>query len=308
MSCASIKAGRPASGRRAFSLVELLVAMAVATAFMAGVYTAYLQISRAQSSAEARLDALRNGRAALTTMGDELKGINTLGTDSLLQALDATLAFGDGRDEDSDGKVDEEVVDGLDDDGDITDPLVTDRHALLDFHYERPSFVGRIDLDDANVDVDARFGDDRITFNIYTNPPQPQSVVKTVSYQIGDFDGQSHVLLRSVVIEDASGNLLMSGPVPLAFGVLGLDLLYWNPNAPVDQQGWVTAWDSGFSSTFEPPQLPLPASIYLRLTLYADRRPIESYQPGAPVDTLILQTIVNIEETIGDARFPRRGP
>lgn len=89
---------------------------------------------------------------------------------------------------------------------------------------------------------------------------------------------------------------------PIAFGVLGFDLLFWDSNALPGEQAWLEEWDS----TDELPNT-MPASVYIRLTLYADARPIESYEPGQPVDTITLESIVNIDSVINSASYLRPG-
>ena len=55
---------------------------------------------------------LRNGRAALATMTDEIKAANRLGSDFLFSGIHMVLSYGDGFDNNGDGQIDEEVVNG----------------------------------------------------------------------------------------------------------------------------------------------------------------------------------------------------
>src|SRR5688572_8031657 len=103
---------------RAFTFVEVLVAVTVASAFLLGVYATFIQVLKTQAVANARETANRNGRAALTSMSDEIKQINKLGSAVLFIGINDTLAYGDKLDNDADGRTDEETFDGLDDDGD----------------------------------------------------------------------------------------------------------------------------------------------------------------------------------------------
>lgn len=296
MSCALIKT-------RSFTMIEMLVAVLIASAFLGGVYSSYIQIHKAHDRAEARIEAMRNGRTALMTLSEELKSINRLGADFLIVGLDAALAFGDGRDNDGDDLFDEEKVDGLDNDGDapVDD---TGRHAIIGNLRERPLFEGRTDMGDLGVDEDVNYGRDRIIFRIFPRTTTENLLLKTVTLAVTEFDGQSDVLVRQTVIE-REGQEPLVGLAPLAFDVKGFDLLYWDPNATPEFQGWVETWDSSEVANFDPPRLPLPASIYARLTLRADPLPGELTPDGAPLQTVILETIVNIEETINDARYPR---
>lgn len=303
-------AGRRRAG---FTIMEILVSMAIALTFLSALYTSFIQLLRASDSTRARVEAMRNGRAALLTLSDEFKAISRSGGDYLLIGENADQTFGDGKDDDADNSVDEETLDGFDEDADYN-PLTDDRHALLatillTSYYERQSYVLVDDLGDVHVDEDVVFGDDALSFQLFPPAIDASLTSATISYGLGTLDGQDHVLLRTAKVEDPGGTTTTISP--LAFGVVGLDFLYWDPNrvpgAPLRslRPDWVTDWDSRDVLTFLPPQLPLPASIYARLTLYADRRPLASHQPGEPVDTLKVETIINLEDIIGDATYPR---
>ena len=289
-------------------MVELLVALAIASAFLSGVYMTFIQIIRAHDTAEARREAIRNARVALDQVADDFKQLDAV--ISQLVGVDIVLPFGDGLDNDGDGMIDEEVVDGLNNDftPDSAAPLISDRHAQIDDDlFERPLFVNRFDLGDADVDEDVLFGRDIVTLRILPSVPTPEVIIKRVDYFIGEFDNQNNVLLRQTEIFRENQEPLF-GVSPLAFGVLSFDLLYWDPNAAPEDQGWVTSWDSTDAPIFNPPQLSLPASVYIRLAMTADRRPEELTSNGQPVDTIVAWTMVNIEQTINDGNFPRPTP
>jgi hypothetical protein len=185
--------------------------------------------------------------------------------------------------------------------------LQADRHAVIGSYRERPLKVAKVDLGDLDVDEDVLFGNDALIFTIHPSPnaPDPGFILKTVTYAIGTYDGQDNVLLRQTRIERAGLEPLV-GLAPLAFDVLGFDVLYWNPNAAPADQGWVKTWDSSQQPNFAPPKLPLPASVYARLTIRADRRPAEQTASGAPVEVSILESVVNIEQTISNnVLYPR---
>jgi prepilin-type N-terminal cleavage/methylation domain-containing protein len=314
----SLGALRPSAGQRGhragFSIVEVLIAMAIALTFLSALYTSFIQLMRASDQMRARVEAMRHGRAAMLTLTDEFRAISRSGADYLLVGVSEKLTHGDGRDNDDDGSIDEESVTGRDDDGDYN-ALNDDNHAFISTPFvgldvfERFNFLLVDDLGDFKVDEDVVFGNDTLQFQLFPPAIDASLTSATISYGLGALDGRSHVLLRTAKVEDGSGTTTTMAP--LAFGVLGLDLLYWDPNRdhsaldPHDRPYWFTDWDSRDAGSFNAPQLPLPASIYMRLTLYADRRPLASYQPGEPVDTLILQTVVNLEDIIGDAVYPR---
>lgn len=285
-----------------FTIAELIVAMAVALAFLSGVYMTFIQVIKAHNLAQARTAASINARTAIATLSDEIKSIDTLAGNFLMIGIDAALTYGDGIDNDLDGSIDEEKVDGLNNDGDGSPG--DDQHAVLGSLRERPLYASREDLGDRNVDEDCVFGRDVLIFRSYPAIPTPDMLFKSVSYAVTDYDGQSNVLVRQTRIERVVGEPLV-GVAPIAFGVLGFDLLYWDPNAAPASQYWVQTWDSSQSSTFAPPRLPLPAAVYIRLTMAADPRPGEAIAPGSPIQTLIMSTVVDVEETIGDVLYPR---
>lgn len=318
MSCASTRP-TPDPRRRGFSLLELLIAVAITLTFMSGVYMTYIQVLRTHDETERRLEAMRNGRAALTTLSSEIKALNRAANpgfdDILLIARRDALDHGDHIDNDRDGKFDEEIVNGLDDDATSGTVLANDRHALIGAVYERPLWVGKADLGDANVDEDIRFGHSFMTFRIFPSAPTPALVSKTITYAIANYDGQDNVLVRQTIIERSTGEPLVT-VAPLAFGVLGFDVLYWNPNEAPANQYWVDRWDSSAADPADPaatesaplqPPLGLPATIYVRLTMMADRHGIEALAAQTAVQTLNLETMIDIEQTIGDARYPRAG-
>jgi hypothetical protein len=292
----------------------MLISMAIALTFLSALYTSFIQLMRASDAMRARVEAMRHGRAAILTLTDEFRAISRSGADYLLVGVSEKLTHGDGRDNDEDGSVDEEAVTGRDDDGDYNS-LTDDNHAFISTPvlgldlFERFNFLLVDDLGDFKVDEDVVFGNDTLQFQLFPPAIDASLTSATISYGLGSLDGRSHVLLRTAKVEDGGGTTTTLAP--LAFGVLGLDFLYWDPNRdhsavdPHDRPYWVMDWDSRDSGSFDPPGLPLPASIYVRLTLYADRRPLASYQAGEPVDTLILQTVVNLEDIIGDATYPR---
>ncbi len=312
-----------------FTFLEVLVALAIAMTFLAALYTSFIQMLRTWDEMSARMEALRNARTAMMTISDEIKSVSAVissATPTLI-GVNNTAPYGDGIDNDRDGRVDEEVLNGLDDDNDWS-AATDDLHAKIgtvNLLYDRfeytaqPPFnvlygVAQSDLGDFHVDEDVKFGRDSMVFRITPIVPVPDMLFRTITYTLGTFDGQNNVLIRQARTEftAASGRLPVVSTAPLAFDCLGLDFLYWNPNANpnpgtprADRPYWVETWDSTAAPTFNPPQLPLPASIYMRVTMYADTAPDQNYVGGKPVKTLIMQTTVDIEQTIGDALYPR---
>jgi type II secretory pathway pseudopilin PulG len=314
---------------RGFTFLELALAVAIALTFMAALYTSFITMIRTADANSARLEALRNARMAVMTITDELKAISGLSSAFIptLIGINNTAPFGDGIDDDVDGVIDEEELDGLDNDGDWV-AARDDLHArigLVDPLYDRFMYTqnapfdaryggGAQDLGDFRVDEDCRFGRDSIVFRIVPTVPVQDLLFRTITYTIGPFSGQQNVLLRQARTEftAASGRAPLLTTSPLAFGALGLDFLYWDPNGNPnpgstweERPKWRTSWDSTNAATFDPPRLPLPASIYARVTCMADRTAENTYRDGDRVKTLKVETMVNLEQIIGDVTYPR---
>lgn len=311
-------------GESGFTILEVIVASAISMTFLAALYSGFLQILSTADQADARVEALRNAQAAIATLTDELKTINTSGANIFLIGTNAARTFGNGFDEDGDGDVDEELLNGRDDDGDW-DPATDDLHVPLPgfpvladrFAFTAQPPLGALfgidadDLGDFHVDEDVRFGADALTFQITLAAAAPNVVLRQITYGITDFDGQRFVLVRESRTEFSDAPPVVT-TAPLAFGVLGFDLLYWDPNGDPDPGStretrpyWVQTWNSDNVATFDPPGSPLPASIYVRVTVYADGIPFELYNDGQLVRTLQMQTVINVEEIIGSASYPR---
>jgi type II secretory pathway pseudopilin PulG len=286
------------------TLLEILVAVAIAMAFMGGVVAAFIQILRATNLTEVKLEAFNNARAALEMMAIDIKASRIDPRQPMQHFVgeDYLLAYGNGLDDDEDGAIDEELFNGRDDDytGPDWDPTRDDRHAEAGGLFERQFFVSDADLGDSHVDEDCKFDLDRLTFRIFPDPNDPLSRDDLITFELGTFEGEQHVLLRRIVHNPSSPNSTVE-VAPLAFNVMSLYLLYWDPNRiPPD---WTTAWNSFDAPRFAQPAIELPISVFLAVTVYADTKPIEQYKPGNPIQTITLQTVVNIEQVLKDQRY-----
>lgn len=301
-----LKAHTPCRPDRAVSLIELMVAVAISLAFLGGVAMAFIQISKAADRAESQQDAIARARAAIERISIDVKQarINPNFPVQFFIGESVALTYGNGKDDDGDGAIDEEVIDGLDNDGDWTP--ADDRHAVVNGTAERQNWMGTPDLGDGSVDEDFRFNQDTLEFRIYPDPRIPTSRDEIVRYEIGTFDGEDNVLMRTLVRNP--GDLTEETfSEPLAFQVLSLDFLYWNPNVEVDGVPyWVTTWDATTTLTGPDPRMPYPIAVYISVTVYADTRPFETYNAGEVVDTLTVNTVVNIEQMLKDTRWQRR--
>ncbi|HSO20580.1 MAG TPA: prepilin-type N-terminal cleavage/methylation domain-containing protein, partial [Desulfosarcina sp.] len=121
-----------------FSLIELMVAMALTGVVLAGIYGAYQDQLRTSITQERIVDMNQNLRVAMMIIERELRmgganptgdapaGFTTAAANTLTIAMDdgGTLnqAASDGVDNDDDGMTDESATDGVDNDGDgLTD-------------------------------------------------------------------------------------------------------------------------------------------------------------------------------------------
>lgn len=287
---------------RGVTLVEVLVALVVAGVFLSGAFAAFIQILKATEKAEIRTEAINNARAALELMAIDIKSasMDLSRKPQYFIGTNRPLNYGDGIDNDGDGRVDEELLNGEDDDGDWR--ISNDNHSVIGTMIERWLYVGAPDLGDNKVDEDFKFNRDSLTFRIFPDPLVPVGRDELITYEIGTYEGENNVLLRRVKYFLLDGNERIE-VAPLAFNVLSLNFLYWDPNQTPPR--WVNFWDGPNAENFPPPGIELPVSVFISLTIYAGSDPIERYRPWQPVHTITLSTIVNIEQVLDDVRYQR---
>ncbi|MCD6386478.1 type II secretion system protein [Candidatus Sumerlaeota bacterium] len=293
----SISCGPGASG---ITLVELMVAVVVASVFLSGVIAAFIQILKATDRAEANIEAVNDARSALELMAIDIKAarIDTTQKPQPFIGVNNHLTYGDGIDNDNDGRIDEEYINSIDDDGDWI--YADDNHTMIGGMVERPTYVNRPDYGDFHVDEDFKFDQDRLTIGIFSDPFLPVQRSQTITYEIGSYEGESRVLLRRVVyFEDGTPQSQVVSP--LAFNVLSLNFLYWDPNH--DPPEWREDWDGPNAGLFPAPGIELPVAVFISITIYSGTEPLEHYQPGDPLETATLTTIVNIEQILHDPRY-----
>lgn len=290
--------------RRALSLTEALVAMAIALVFMGSITTAYVQISKAADHAEAQVRAHTRARVALDIVARDLARIRTdpILANQEFYLTSVTLSFGDNVDNDLDGSVDEEALDGLDDDGDWS--IDSDKHAeIATNRFERPDYVGEADFGDLDVDEDCLFSRDQLTFRV---PADPSGLdpAERITYRVDTFDGVENVLIREVTTNPGTVNEATSTE-PIVFEVLSFDVLAWNPNdnvvSPVSPQRpyWQEEWDSDLfqfplqrplGAPFGVPPFEFPAAVLVAVTVNAEGLPIEDIA-GWPLGTGNIKTV-----------------
>jgi hypothetical protein len=150
-----------------------------------------------------------------------------------------------------------------------------------------------------HVDEDCKFERDSLRFRIFPDPGNPLSRDDFISFKIGTYEGESHVLLRTItrkVSEDTSAE----ESYPLAFNVISLNFLYWDPNRTPNY--WVTEWNSYKAASFPEPKIEIPVSVYISVSAYAGTKPFGQVKRNEPIETVTLSTIVNIEQVLKDMR------
>jgi len=100
--------------QRGFTLIEYLVAVTISLIFLSSLVTVYIQIEKSAKISNARMEAYQNARAALDFLTNEIKDARP----NFFLLIDRNLSYGDRIDNDGDGRIDEELADGLDNDGD----------------------------------------------------------------------------------------------------------------------------------------------------------------------------------------------
>jgi len=286
-------------GRGAWTLVELLVVLAVTSVFLLGVLTAFVQILRASDRSERMSQAYQNARAAVEAISLVVKAARIEPTQpyQYFQGVNTATPSGDRIDNDRDSRVDEEQPNGLDDDGDW-DATRDDHHLQAGTASERRQFVGRADLGDGHVDEDNVFHRDQLSLAIFPDPAIPGSRSEITSFSIGSWESENNVLLQRTLRNPGSGAAPELGP--LAYNVLSLVLLYWDPNKA--EPYWVEEWDA-MHGTFPSPGLQLPAAVYISVTVYSGHVPLEQLGPAEPIETVTASTVVDIESVIHDPRY-----
>lgn len=310
------------SGRRGVSLTEVLVAVTISLVFMTSVLAAYIQISRAASRSEARIQAHTRARNAVDMLQRDLRFLRTDPTlafdEQVFVLTDGVLPQGDRIDNDGDGSVDEDLINGFDGDGDWQ--IADDRHAALTGSGDRRDFVGVADLGDGKVDEDFPFGRDRLTFRLPADPGMGTEAYE-ISWFVDTFDGRNDVLVREVTRYPGTV-LAQTQREPIIFDVLGFDVLAWNANSDVVAPGgalrpyWVDSFDAQAvaASTATPYNAPpgiapfvLPAAVRVQVTTSAEPVGLEDsgkWPLGSePLETATLASVVTIESITGTLRY-----
>jgi prepilin-type N-terminal cleavage/methylation domain-containing protein len=294
---------RPFFNIRGITLIEMLVALAISGIFLAGVLETFISIVRSSNKAAAKLESVTNARTALEIMSINIKSarIDPRRPIQFFKGESLDLLFGDAVDDDNDGQVDEELMNGSDDDGDY---LATEDDLHTDFGsglYERKDFLNVPDVGDAHVDEDCRFANDTLEFITFPDPDNPGFREKRIRFEITTFDGEANVLVRTITYNPNDPLTSYSVSDPLAFNILSLNFQYWDPNRI--PMSWVNSWDSLYAPMFPDPQIELPVAVRIFVQVYSGTEPFDEYQAGQRIDTVKMETIVNIEQILKDARY-----
>jgi hypothetical protein len=276
-------------------MLEVLMAVAIALAFLGGAVLAFSEIIRAADRSQARLNAIANGRHALDRMTVELTRADP-GTPEFFIGSTTELINGDYADNDGDGEVDEESVNGLDDDNDWV-VTTDDKHAELQPGlFERQRFLNKPDLDDIHVDEDVKFTSADMQFRTY--PDSSTTGTRHVRFLLGNYDGEANVLLQEVTT-DVGGPEQTVTTAPLAFNVMSFSALYWDQgDSDPDTRYWKTTWDASSVDTSLPP---LPVVVHLAVTVYSGYPDTPgTIVAGTPFATETVSTNVMIEGVKGD--------
>jgi prepilin-type N-terminal cleavage/methylation domain-containing protein len=294
----------PLARQRAFSLVELLVVLGISCMLILPFVAVSMGLQRSYTANHAKMDALANARGAMEMLCNDLKNIyysNPATQESdMVGSEPSTMEYGDRFDNNGNGKVDEEIPDG----GASTTTTFVDRHGAIGSYYERWHGLTLADVGDVGVEDDTRFTSSSLLF--YINYPDAQDGYAKVTYQVatglaanasvgwkGDSDTRS--LIRQLDYVDKTTGKTQSLQEPVAFDVLSFHTLFWDADHSDVHEKWLTSW----------PKTSLPGStpstVYLEVTVYADSKPIRSYQPGTTgpgIQTITLRTAVNIEAVL----------
>jgi len=315
MSCAlGHKALHPAARRRGLTLTELLVAVTIVTLILTGVVLAFIELLRSNDRAQARIDATANARSAIEHLTTEFKRAETTGPRTLIFQgfTESAGAFGgDLLDQDQDGTVDEEPLNGADNDNDWT-LARDDKHAVFpetsygteSVYAERPVYYRFVDMDDGWVDVDIQQTSSSVTFSTFD--VASELMFRQVRFYLGnDPEGQPNTLMKEVSGTDPESLTTRTIVAPVAHNVFSFGLLFWDYTVAQDPNAnpWRTSWDSTAGGTAA------PATVYMTISVYAGTPlSLREIAAGQKVPTVTLTSLVNLESVLADPAFRASKP
>lgn len=299
--------GLSLSARRGLTMMEIIVAVAIILTIMVGVVWSFVELLDSHDRARARMDATANARAAMEVLSRDIKTArNDAGNPgSFVGQTNSSPGGGDRFDDDGDGDVDEESLNGADDDGSWV-LAQDDKHALLSSgslgqYAERPVFYGAPDLNDGDIDEDLGATSATLEFDIFDSPGEPLN--RHVRFYVGnDFEGTPHTLMREVTGVDpvTSTTVITSGP--LCYNVQSFGLLFWNHASAKDSSA--NPWDTQWPPVTTGSLTVAPSTVYARISVYAGKPYTLDEVPADQVlEAVTLSTIVNVEAVLADPTY-----
>ncbi|MGI8906556.1 MAG: PilW family protein [Candidatus Sumerlaeaceae bacterium] len=300
----SLRHSMQCSRRKGMTLLEVMVAVTVTVLIIGGATVAFIQLLRSNDRAQARVEATANARTAIDALTVELKRAQTTGTLTarFVGNTESSGSLTDAIDQDNDGKIDEELLNGFDDDGDWQ--LADDRHAIIDTsgtrYVERPVYYQHPDLDDWHIDVDIKQSSASVEFSTFATPGETDP--RSVRFYLGlDPDGEPNTLMKQVTSFDPATSAMVTVAGPVAHNVYSFGLLFWDEASAHDPNSnpWRTSWDDTMStSTFA------PASVYMTISVYAGTPlKLNEVPPGDQIPTVTLTSVVDIEAVLASPEF-----
>lgn len=298
---------RPTAG---MTMMEVVVAITIILIIMVGVTWAFIELLDSHDKARARMEATANARNAMEVLTADVKRAKNVlvpFSNSFYGTTTSSAGDGDRIDNDQDGAIDEERMDGADNDGDwvLADD---DKHAILApptetlYYTERPTFYRHPDLDDGHIDEDLGATDATMNFLAFDTPGDPLN--RRVTFYVGnDADGTPNTLMRQVTGIDPITSASVTTTGPICHNVHSFGLLFWdyrNAKTPTANP-WQTKWPP---TTGVPPGTYTPSSVYIRLSVYAGKPySLTDLPANREIDTVTLTTVVNVESVLASPAY-----
>ncbi len=290
--------------RRGMTLMEMMVAISIVLIIMTGVVWSFIELLDSHDKSRARMDATANARAAMEMLSIEVKRArNTTGTlgMSFIGQTDSMSGGGDRINQDGDATTDEEILDGLDNDGEWT--VASDRHALIPGgggnYAERPVYYQQPDLGDANIDEDIGATSATVEFDTFDVVGEPLD--RRVRFYVGtDADGTPNTLMREVTGTDPVTSAAVVTRGPVCYNVVSFGLLFWDHSVAktATTNPWQMDWPTTGSLTSA------PSTVYITISVYSGTPiPLVELPASREIETVTLTTVVNVEAVLADPTY-----
>ena len=163
-------------GGVAFTLVELMIAVVLASILMGIIAMVFQQAGTVVTMSEQKAELMAEARGIMSMIRRDLKSLRSVpNTHFLFASLnrDAPASESDGIDDDSDGRIDEEVLDGLDNDGDGEGQSPVDDQGRKKMDWKDNDGDGLVD---EGIDEDCRYARDGMAFVVTNERGESQEV------------------------------------------------------------------------------------------------------------------------------------